>query len=106
MDPLRELVEISSHTADRAGVTAVAERLGTRLGALCPSLAIERRPSERFGDHLIASTAAAGPRVLLVGHHDTVFPRASFAGFREDGALAGRRGHVSGAWLQGTNTSG
>jgi glutamate carboxypeptidase len=25
--------------------------------------------------------------VLLVGHHDTVFPKASFAGFREDGAL-------------------
>jgi glutamate carboxypeptidase len=86
---LRALVEITSHTRDRAGTTAVATRYAEQLSRLCPSgaLAIERRPSERFGDHLIARTAASGPRSLLIGHHDTVFPAATWSGFREDGDL-------------------
>ncbi len=86
---LRSLVEISSHTPNRAGVTAVARALEGVLRGLCPSgaLAIERPTSERFGEHFIARTMATGPRVLLIGHHDTVFPEASFSGFREDGPL-------------------
>ncbi len=86
---LRTLVEISSHTPDRAGVTAVARKLEAMLRACCPSgaLTIERPPSDRFGEHFIARTAAPGARVLLIGHHDTVFPAARFSGFREDGAL-------------------
>src|SRR4051812_8203119 len=69
---LRELVELSSHTPDRAGVTAVAARYAEQLASLCPSgaLSIERKPSTRHGDHLVARTAATGPRVLLIGHHD------------------------------------
>lgn len=84
---LRELVEIPSHTADAGGCTRVAERLSAALGALAPSLAVELVPSERFGAHLVAQTSAEGRRVILVGHHDTVFPAAHFAGFREDGPL-------------------
>ena len=83
---LRALVDISSHTPDRAGVTAVARAYAAQLGR-CGSLDIELRPSERYGEHLVARTAADGARTLLIGHHDTVFPVASFAGFREDGAL-------------------
>ena len=83
---LRALVEISSHTPDRDGVTAVARAYAAQLES-CSSLAIELRPSERHGEHVVALTAAAGARTLLIGHHDTVFPVASFAGFREDGAL-------------------
>jgi glutamate carboxypeptidase len=86
---LRALVEISSHTTDRAGATAVAARYEEQLRALCPSgaLRVTRTPSTRFGDHVVAHTGTSGPRVLLVGHHDTVFPAATFSGYREDGAL-------------------
>jgi glutamate carboxypeptidase len=86
---LRVLVELSSHTPDRAGVTAVAQALEDIVHRLCPSgaLGVERRPSNTFGDHLVARTSATGPRVLLIGHHDTVFPKKTWAGFREDGAL-------------------
>ncbi len=81
------LVEISSHTADRAGVTEASRAYEALLRARCPSLAIERHASARFGDHLVARTAAAGPHALLVGHHDTVFPKDVFAGYAEDGEL-------------------
>jgi glutamate carboxypeptidase len=86
---LRALVEINSHTPDREGNDAVARALDALLARLCPSgaLQIERRPSARFGEHLIATTRATGPRVLLIGHHDTVFPASKFSGFNEEGAL-------------------
>jgi glutamate carboxypeptidase len=84
---LRTLVEISSHTSDRGGVDAVAAALETLLAARCPSLRCERVSGGSFGDHLLARTAAEGPRVLLVGHHDTVFPAQVFSGCSEDGAL-------------------
>src|SRR6266852_5816934 len=87
---LGELVEISSHTEDRAGVSRVAARFvdaardlgrGALSGAPVPSA------SGRYGDHLRLETAARGPAIVLIGHHDTVFPQPSFAGFREDGPL-------------------
>ena len=84
---LRQLVDISSHTAHREGVTAVAHRLATLLGERCTSLSVERTSSERFGDHVVARTPASGSRVLLVGHHDTVFPEKTFSGYVDDGAL-------------------
>lgn len=84
---LRGLVEISSHTPNREGTTAVARALSTLLTERCASLTVDLVASERFGEHLVARTAAHGPRTLLIGHHDTVFPLASFAGFREDGPL-------------------
>lgn len=86
---LREVVEISSHTADLDGVDRVVERLITALGPLGSDFPVERRPdrSGRFGHHLVGRTPAPGHLVLLIGHHDTVFPRAAFSGFREDGSL-------------------
>jgi glutamate carboxypeptidase len=86
---LRELVEISSHTADPAGCTAVAERLQAALASLAPSLATSLVPSTtgKHGAHLTGRTPAAGAHDVLIGHHDTVFPKATFSGFREDGAL-------------------
>ncbi len=86
---LRSLVDLSSHTPNRDGVTAVARRLAALLRMHCPdaSLAIDHHPSERFGEHVIAQTPAKGPRVLLIGHHDTVFPVAIFSGYVEDGPL-------------------
>lgn len=82
---LRELVEISSHTADKAGCDRVLDVLVRAF-----PLFAEVVPSARFGDHLFLH----GPRpareggVILVGHHDTVFPAAKFTGYRAEGALA------------------
>jgi len=89
---LRELVEISSHTPDVAGCSAVADRLDHALGVLGNGQLSRRFVDHggKFGKHLWAETAAAqgtSPSVLLVGHHDTVFPKSAFVGFREDGTL-------------------
>jgi glutamate carboxypeptidase len=48
-----------------------------------------RGPTGKYGLHAVCSTEIAdeGGAVLLIGHHDTVFPAGAFAGFREDGAL-------------------
>jgi glutamate carboxypeptidase len=87
---LQELVELSSHTPDIAGCTRVAERLALAMTALTGDAldgGIEPSASGRHGAHLAFRSRAAGRPVLLIGHHDTVFPRATFAGYREDGAL-------------------
>ncbi|HUS28535.1 MAG TPA: M20/M25/M40 family metallo-hydrolase, partial [Kofleriaceae bacterium] len=47
---------------------------------------------DQYGDHLIWRTAAAtqagAAPILLVGHHDTVFPPGHFEGWREEGDRA------------------
>src|SRR5438128_8898089 len=81
----RSWVEINSYTANVAGVNVVGERL--RDAFALPSLTCERIPGgDGFGDHLVWRTAAAGKPIVLVGHHDTVFPPGHFEGWREDGA--------------------
>jgi glutamate carboxypeptidase len=89
---LRELVEISSHTPNLAGNDAVATRLteaALQLGRGALHGSEVRGPTGKYGLHLICSTqiADSGGAILLIGHHDTVFPAGSFSGFREDGAL-------------------
>ncbi|MBL8742218.1 MAG: M20/M25/M40 family metallo-hydrolase, partial [Myxococcales bacterium] len=90
LEAIRELVEQSSHTADKAGGDAVASLLAERATGL--GLGVTRIASERFADHLvIASPAAARSAegaVVFVGHHDTVFPRGSFEGFTRDATIA------------------
>jgi glutamate carboxypeptidase len=56
-----------------------------------PSLTCEVVPGgDGFGDHLIWRTAAPGKPIVLVGHHDTVFPPGHFEGWREaDGRATG-----------------
>lgn len=89
---LAELVEISSHTPDLAGNGEVAAKLLGATRAICGQ-AIDGKvvpsPSGRYGPHVSMLTEAgrAPGAVVLVGHHDTVFPKATFAGFREDGPL-------------------
>jgi glutamate carboxypeptidase len=88
---LAELVEISSHTPDLDGVTRTAERWAqaTRaLGGDALAGGVVPSASGKYGAHVVLATAAAArDAVVLVGHHDTVFPRATFVGFKEDGAL-------------------
>lgn len=82
---LRELVLMSSHTRDKAGCDAVAEALIATMPLACTRVA-----SRAYGDHLVFHNArpASDGGVILVGHHDTVFPRGTFEGYRVDGELA------------------
>lgn len=86
----RAWVEVNSFTENIAGVNAVGALL--RQAFDLPSLATRVVPSERFGEHLVFATAAAtrvGARpILLVGHHDTVFPPGHFEGWREEAGRA------------------
>lgn len=77
-------VEIESFTADHAGCERMVEAL---LAAFAlPGLAPRRVPGDGAAGHVVAATPAfaGGGGVLLVGHHDTVFPPGTFVGFRRD----------------------
>jgi glutamate carboxypeptidase len=82
------MVRINSHTYNAQG----ADQVGRVLSAALPlaTLSVREHKAERFGSHLCFETAAAAkvPCLLLIGHHDTVFPPGSFEGFRCDGARA------------------
>ncbi len=67
-------VAINSGTMNFAGVRAVGERLAAPLAAL--GFAVEWIDGEPFGraGHLLASRGSRGPKLLLIGHLDTVFP--------------------------------
>ena len=83
----RAWVEVNSYTAHIDGVNRVGAML--REAFALPSLACTVVPGTGQGDHLIWRTPAAaapGARpIVLVGHHDTVFPPGHFEGWREAG---------------------
>ncbi len=84
----RRWVEINSYTANIPGVDQVGALL--REAFALPSLALTRIPADGYGEHLVWRTAAPGAPILLVGHHDTVFPPGHFEGWREaDGRAIG-----------------
>jgi glutamate carboxypeptidase len=78
---LERMVRINSFTRNVSGVDATGAELRAALSidALLPEL----RAGAELGTHLCFSTPAAErlPAVLLVGHHDTVFPPGTFEGF-------------------------
>ncbi len=83
----RSWVEVNSYTTNVAGVNQVGAML--REAFALPSLTERVIPGgDGFGDHLVWRTAARGAPILLVGHHDTVFPAGHFEGWREDGGRA------------------
>ncbi len=81
-------VEVNSYTGNVAGCNAVADRLID--GFALPGLTVERVDGGGGGDHLIWRTPAwhdAKPaaRVVLIGHHDTVFPPDTFEAWETTG---------------------
>lgn len=90
LEALAELVDINSHTPNKAGGDAVGDRLASWAQQL--GLATRRIPSETYADHWVFSTpaaeASADGAIMLVGHIDTVFPPGSFEGFRREGEIA------------------
>lgn len=84
----RSWVEINSYTSNVEGVNRVGALLREAFGQI-PSLSLTTIPGgEGYGDHLVWRTAAPGAPILLVGHHDTVFPPGHFEGWREEGNRA------------------
>ena len=89
LDDLRELVDIDSGSHTPAGVNAVVDRLEARFRST--GWETERGPAPPYGDLLVARVdGGAGPRVLLIGHTDTVFSDGTVAErpFRIDGDRA------------------
>ena len=86
-------VELNSYSTHVAGVNAMADALQSAFSLA--DLRARREPGgsgggPASGDHLFWSTAAAERTrpVLLIGHHDTVFPPGSFEGWRQEGGRA------------------
>lgn len=71
---LDETLAVNSGTMNFPGVRAVARRLEAPLGEL--GFAVEWIDGAPFGraGHLLARRGDRGPRLLLIGHLDTVFP--------------------------------
>jgi glutamate carboxypeptidase len=91
LDDLKAIVNIDSGTFTKAGIDRVGAYLQERFQAFGFSTSFDRQ--ERYGDHLIATHTGMephGPRILLIGHIDTVLPegeaeRRPFSISRRDG---------------------
>jgi glutamate carboxypeptidase len=73
LDDLKNIVNIDSGTYNKQGVDHVGQYLQQRFQAFGFSTRFERQA--QYGDHLIAThngNAPNGPRLLLIGHMDTV----------------------------------
>ena len=91
LDDLKTTVNIDSGTYTKNGVDRVAAYLEERFQSFGFSTRIEQQ--KEYGNHLVAThsgSATNGPRILLIGHIDTVFPegeagRRPFAISTKDG---------------------
>lgn len=81
---LKQIVEINSYTHNKVGV----DKVGLQMQEWLETLGFETTRYQRdlIGDHLLFTTPKIEnqPKVLLLGHNDTVFPFGAFEGFRED----------------------
>jgi glutamate carboxypeptidase len=85
---LERLVNVNSHTANIAGVNRVGELIIESLADLPLTLEVEAAPSGAHHLSFASSRALKEPAILLVGHHDTVFPPGTFEGYTEQGDIA------------------
>jgi glutamate carboxypeptidase len=75
---LQEIVERESPTEAKAAVDALGQVFQEAYRAL--GCAVRTVPQVQYGDHVVAETPPVpGPRVLLVGHLDTVYPLGTVA---------------------------
>lgn len=74
---LEQLVSIDCGSYSRDGVNRVADFCATELEEL--GARVERFGHQRLGDLVIGRLAGDGPRLLLIGHMDTVFDEGTAA---------------------------
>jgi glutamate carboxypeptidase len=86
IDLTRRAVAINSYTANAPGANAVGALLSEAFA--WPSLERGVVRGGAFGDHLFWKTKASGSPLLLIGHHDTVFPPGHFEGWSVEGRRA------------------
>ena len=87
---VRALVSHESPSTDRVALDACGAFLAGRLAAAGAS--VTRLAAGSTTDHVLATWPGAGPRVLLVGHFDTVWPVGQLARMplhESDGKLFG-----------------
>src|SRR5213080_2920860 len=75
LDDLKTTVNIDSGTYTKRGIDRVGAYLQERFQSFGFSTRIEQQ--EKYGNHLVAThtgNAPKGPRILLIGHINTVFP--------------------------------
>lgn len=83
LEDLEKIVIINSHTQNKHGVDQVSKVMSSWLLEL--GFNSETFNRELIGDHVLyKSEQKAGPRILLLGHNDTVFPEGYFEGFTQD----------------------
>jgi glutamate carboxypeptidase len=88
---LQRVVDINSGTNNAAGVRAVAEIFAKEFRTLGFTARLEQGSPSR-GPHLVAEHPGTGPKILLIGHLDTVFePSSPFQNFKRlnDSAASG-----------------
>lgn len=75
LEDLKNIVNIDSGTFTKAGIDRVGAYLQERFQAFGFSTRFDTQ--EEYGDHLVATHTGKsqhGPRIVLIGHIDTVFP--------------------------------
>lgn len=89
---LQRLVEIETGTGHAEGLAALADLLEAELKALGAQVQREKAAGPVAGENVIARLPGrpGGPRVLLLAHMDTVYPKGTLAKspFRVEGARA------------------
>ena len=92
LEDLERLVNIDCGTYTPDGVNEVGRWTAAFLSGLGASVDVRPDPSGRYGDTLVATFLGmgSGPRVLLIGHMDTVFDPGTAAErpFRIDDGIA------------------
>jgi glutamate carboxypeptidase len=87
---IEALAAIESPTDDKPAVDRCGDELERQLQAI--GMRTTRVATADAGDHLVAEIGDGGPRVLLLGHFDTVWPVGQLARMpieRRDGRLHG-----------------
>ena len=88
---LERLVNLNSGTHNHAGVRQVADVLRAELDALGFVTRWDDGAAFHRAGHLIAEHSGSGPRLLLIGHLDTVFePESPFQRFERIDSLRAR----------------
>ena len=81
---LASIINLNSHTKNKKGV----DKNGRVFQSWMENIGYqtERFQRDQIGDHLYFTSAFEGtrPRILLLGHLDTVFPENTFTDFKED----------------------
>jgi glutamate carboxypeptidase len=85
---LQQWVEMESPTTDKPSVDRFGEEVARTFRELGMSIEIDKQTSR--GNHLVARWTGNGPKILLIGHIDTVWELGTLARmpFRKEGELA------------------